>query len=166
MKTINSFIIEHSSNSNTRVLLRKGLSRVSNKQSTPDKIVYNKQKIYKYDDEHAYPFILNLVCNKIIWGENSSTHNDILFNMEDSEKKPYGLDDVLFVDELSFPEYVKDNNIIPELRLYVIENGRKGLMGTIDDYTGEINTSRHNNFSRILDDLIHDKAYFVKDELK
>lgn len=119
MKTINSFIIEHSSNPNTRVLLRKGLSRVSNKQSTPDKIVYNKQKIYKYDDEHAYPFILNLVCNKIIWGENSSTHNDILFNMEDSEKKPYGLDDVLFVDELSFPEYVKDNKCG---RIWVIPN--------------------------------------------
>jgi hypothetical protein len=63
-------------------------------------------------------------------------------------------------------EYVQDNKIKPELSLYVTENGRKGLKGTIDYYTGEINTSRHNNFSRILDDLIHDKAYFVKDELK
>lgn len=63
-------------------------------------------------------------------------------------------------------EYVKDNNIIPELRLYVTENGRKGLKGTIDYYTGGINTSRYNNFSRILDDLIRDKVYFVKDVLK
>ena len=63
-------------------------------------------------------------------------------------------------------EYVQANKIKPELRLYVTENGRKGLRGTIDYYTGGINTSRYNNFSRILDDLIHDKAYFVKAELK
>jgi hypothetical protein len=63
-------------------------------------------------------------------------------------------------------EYVQDNKIKPELSLYVTENGRKGLRGTIDYYTGEINTSRHNNFSRILDDLIHDNVYFVKEELK
>jgi hypothetical protein len=32
-------------------------------------------------------------------------------------------------------------------------------------YIGEKNTSRRINFSYILDDLIHDKAYFVKDLL-
>lgn len=63
-------------------------------------------------------------------------------------------------------EYVKDNKIKPELRLYVTENGRKGLRETIDYYTGEINTNRYTNFSRILDDLIHDKVYFVIDRLK
>lgn len=119
MKTINNFIIEHSSSYNNRVLLRKGLNRVGNKQSTPDKIVYSNQKIYKYDDKHAYPFILNLVRNEIIWGESATTHNDILFNMEDSEKKPYGLEDVLFVDELRFPEYIKDNKCG---RIWVIPN--------------------------------------------
>jgi hypothetical protein len=63
-------------------------------------------------------------------------------------------------------EYVKDNKIKPELRLYVTENKRKGLMETIDYYTGEINTSKYENFSRILDDLIRGNAYFVKEELK
>ena len=63
-------------------------------------------------------------------------------------------------------EYVKNNEIKPELCLYVTANGRKGLKETIDYYTGEINTNRYTNFSRILDDLIHDKVYFVKDELK
>lgn len=119
MKTLNSFIIEHSSHPNTRVLLRKGSSRVSNNISTPDKIVYSKQKTYKYDDKYAYPFILNLVRNEIIWGESSSTHNDILFNMENSEKQPYGLEDVLFVDELNFPEYIDVNKCG---RIWVIPN--------------------------------------------
>ena len=63
-------------------------------------------------------------------------------------------------------EYVQANKIKPELSLYVTENGRKGLKGTIDYYTGKINTARHDNFSRILDDLLHDKVYFVKDVLK
>jgi hypothetical protein len=63
-------------------------------------------------------------------------------------------------------EYVKANKIKPELSLYVTENGRKGLRGTIDYYTGEINTSRYDNFSCILYDLIRDKVHFVKKELK
>lgn len=63
-------------------------------------------------------------------------------------------------------EYVQANKIKPELRLYVTENGRNGLRETLEYYIGEINTSRHHNFSYILDDLIRDNAYFVKEELK
>ena len=63
-------------------------------------------------------------------------------------------------------EYVKDNEIKPELHLYVTENERKGLKLTIGYYTHKDNMAKYNNFSCILDDLIHDKAYFVKDELK
>lgn len=63
-------------------------------------------------------------------------------------------------------EYVKDNEIKPELHLYVTEYIRKGLAGTIGYFINEDNKSRHKNFSAILDDLIHDNAYFVKVELK
>lgn len=58
-------------------------------------------------------------------------------------------------------EYVKDNEIKPELRLSVTENGRTALRLTIGYYTNEQNISRYKNFSCILDDLIQDKAYFV-----
>ena len=63
-------------------------------------------------------------------------------------------------------EYVKDNNITPELRLYITDKRAEGLKATIDYYTNENNTSRHKNFSLILDDLIHDKAHFINDTLK
>lgn len=63
-------------------------------------------------------------------------------------------------------EYVKDNEIKPDLQLYVTEYPREGLMETVGYFIKEDNTSRHKNFSDILDDLIHDNAYFVKDELK
>ena len=63
-------------------------------------------------------------------------------------------------------EYVKDNNIIPKLRLYVTVKEIEGPRATIGYYINEKNISRHKNFSCILDDLIHDNAYFFKDELK
>jgi hypothetical protein len=62
-------------------------------------------------------------------------------------------------------EYVKNNEIKPELRLYVTE-GIKGLRLNIGYYIDKDNISRHKNFSCILDDLIHDKVYFVKETLK
>jgi hypothetical protein len=57
--------------------------------------------------------------------------------------------------------YVQDNNITPKLHLSVPK--REGILGTLGFYIGKKNTSRHNNFSYILDDLIHDKVYFVKE---
>lgn len=63
-------------------------------------------------------------------------------------------------------EYVKDNEIKPELCLYVTESGRKDLKKNIGYYIHKDNIVRHNNFSSILYDLIHDNAYFVKDEWK
>lgn len=63
-------------------------------------------------------------------------------------------------------EYVKNNEIKPELHLYVTKSERKGLMNTIGYYIHKDNISKHSNFSCILDDLIHDNVYFVKDELK
>ena len=61
-------------------------------------------------------------------------------------------------------EYVQANKIKPELCLCVPK--REGIMGTLGFYIGKNNTSKYGNFSHILDDLIHDNAYFVKDELK
>lgn len=63
-------------------------------------------------------------------------------------------------------EYVKDNEIKPELHLCVTENERRGLKLDIGYYIHPDNTARYINFSCILDDLIHDNVYFVKDELK
>lgn len=63
-------------------------------------------------------------------------------------------------------EYVQDNKIKPELHLCVSENGRTDLKLTIGYYINEQNISRYKNFSNILDDLIQDKAYFIKDTLK
>jgi hypothetical protein len=60
-------------------------------------------------------------------------------------------------------EYVKDDEIKPELRLSVTENGRTDLRLTIGYYINEQNISRYKNFSNILNDLIHDKAYFIKE---
>ena len=63
-------------------------------------------------------------------------------------------------------EYIKDNEIKPELRLYVTESEVVGLRLKIGYYIGKDNISRHKNFSHILYDLIHDNAYFVKEESK
>ena len=63
-------------------------------------------------------------------------------------------------------EYVKDNEIKPESRLYVTTYERKGLKLDIGYYIHKDNRSRYDNFSCILEGLIHDNAYFVKDELK
>jgi hypothetical protein len=60
--------------------------------------------------------------------------------------------------------YVQDNNITPKLHLSVPK--RDGIIGTLEFYIGKKNPSRHTNFSYILNDLIHDNAYFVKEELK
>lgn len=57
--------------------------------------------------------------------------------------------------------YVQDNNITPKLHLSVPK--RDGIIGTLGFYIGKKNTSRHNNFSSILYDLIHDNAYFIKE---
>lgn len=56
-------------------------------------------------------------------------------------------------------EYVKDNEIIPYLQI-------SGFQHTIEFYINKKNTSRYYNFSHILDDLIHDKIYFNREELK
>jgi hypothetical protein len=61
-------------------------------------------------------------------------------------------------------EYVKDNSITSKLHLFVPK--REDILGTLGFYIGKKNTSRHKNFSCILDDLIHDKVYFVKETLK
>lgn len=76
---------------------------------TPDKIKYNNEKVYTYENKHAYPFILNLVQNDVIWGEASKSHNDILFSLSDKEQKKYELDDVMFVDELDSGKLEIDN---------------------------------------------------------
>ena len=61
-------------------------------------------------------------------------------------------------------EYVKENEIKSELYLYVTKNERKGLCHlSIGDYINKDNPSKYINFSRILEDLIHDNVYFVKD---
>ena len=59
-------------------------------------------------------------------------------------------------------EYVQDNEIKPELHLCVTENEKKDLKRNIGHYIHKDNIVRHNNFSSILYDLIHDKVYFVK----
>lgn len=63
-------------------------------------------------------------------------------------------------------EYVKDNKIKPELRLYVPESERESLKLNIGYYTHKDNIAKYENFSCILYDLIHDKVYFVKETLK
>lgn len=60
-------------------------------------------------------------------------------------------------------EYVKDNEIKPELRLYVTKNKMKELKLNIGYYIDDNNIVKYNNFISILDDLIHDNAYFVKE---
>jgi hypothetical protein len=62
-------------------------------------------------------------------------------------------------------EYVKDNNIIPELRLYK-PNESDSLKRNIGYYIHKDNISKYDNFSWILYDLIRDKVHFVKKELK
>lgn len=64
-------------------------------------------------------------------------------------------------------DYVKDNEIKPELRLTVF-NGRLNsiTVKSIGFYVDKDNEGRYYNFCRILEDLIHDNAYFIKDELK
>ena len=63
-------------------------------------------------------------------------------------------------------EYVKDNEIKPESRLYVPKSEISSIRLTIGYYLNKDNISRYTNFRDILNDLIHDNAYFVKDELK
>ena len=60
--------------------------------------------------------------------------------------------------------YVKESNIKPTMRL-----GRKkdqDLRLNIGHYLDDNNIVKYNNFISILDDLIHDNAYFIEDELK
>lgn len=56
-------------------------------------------------------------------------------------------------------EYVKDNEITPYLQI-------SGFKQSIEFYINKKNKSRYYNFSYILDDLIHDKIYFNREELK
>lgn len=62
-------------------------------------------------------------------------------------------------------EYVQANNIIPELRLYKPSES-DSLKRNIGYYIHKDNIAKYDNFRCILDDLIHDNAYFVKEELK
>ena len=63
-------------------------------------------------------------------------------------------------------EYVKDNEIKPELRLCVPKSEISNIRLTIGYYLNKDNISRYTNFRDILNDLIHDNAYFVKEESK
>lgn len=63
-------------------------------------------------------------------------------------------------------EYVKDNEIKPELRLCVPKDKIREVRLNIGHYLDDNNIVKYNNFICILDDLIHDNTYFVKDELK
>jgi hypothetical protein len=57
-------------------------------------------------------------------------------------------------------EYVKDNEITPYLQISGFNKQ------SIEFYINKKNKSRYYNFSYILDDLIHDKIYFNREELK
>ena len=83
-----------------------------------------------------------------------------LFLSKDTETKD------LAISLLWTSEYVKDNEIKPELHLCVTKSEMNKSMMTIGYYTHEQNISRYKNFSDILNDLIHDDVCFVKDELK
>lgn len=63
-------------------------------------------------------------------------------------------------------EYVKDNEIKPELCLCVPKSKMSCIRLTIGFYLHKDNISRYTNFRDILNDLIHDDVCFVKDELK
>lgn len=63
-------------------------------------------------------------------------------------------------------EYVKDNEIKPELRLCVPKDKTRELRLNIGYYLDDNNIVKYNNFISILDDLIHDNVYFVKEESK
>lgn len=63
-------------------------------------------------------------------------------------------------------EYVKNNEVKPESRLYITKDKMKELRLNIGHYLDDNNIVKYNNFISILDDLIHDNAYFVKEELK
>ena len=60
--------------------------------------------------------------------------------------------------------YVKESNIKPTMRLVCKKDNKLKL--NIGHYLDDNNIVKYNNFISILDDLIHDAVYFVKDELK
>lgn len=61
-------------------------------------------------------------------------------------------------------KYVKESNIKPTTRL-VMEKDHK-IKLNIGHYLDDNNIVKYNNFISILDDLIQDKVYFVKETLK
>ena len=60
--------------------------------------------------------------------------------------------------------YVKESNIKPTMRLLHKKDNELRL--NIGHYLDDNNIVKYNNFISILDDLIHDNAHFIKEELK
>ena len=97
-------------------------SFIDKRKNNPDKIVYNKDKKYKFNSEFATAFIVDTNTKTILWSEAGQTHNDILFYVDDDIKEKMGLDDVLFVDEIySNKDYSKH---IKCGRIWVIPNNK------------------------------------------
>ena len=95
---------------------------IDKRRNNPDKIVYNKDKKYKFDSEFATAFIVDIDTKTILWSEAGQTHNDILFYADDDIKEKMGLGDVLFVDEIynnkKYSKHIKCG------RIWVIPNNK------------------------------------------
>lgn len=93
-------------------------SRVNSgtRTGTPDRIYYNKDKVFFFNSKNARAFIYFTNTNEIFWSEESGIHNELLFNMDDEDKHRNGIDDVMFVDELDEYDNVRTG------RIWVIPN--------------------------------------------
>ena len=123
-------------------------SFIDKRKNNPDKIIYNKDKKYKFNSEFARAFIFDTDTDKIIWSDPGETHNDILFYVDDEIKEKVGLSDILFVDEI----YNKLTAHIKCGRIWVIPNN-KSKNRKYDVYIAwwqELSSKQFNKFNKII----------------
>lgn len=95
------------------------------KYGDPDRIVHHK-KIYDFDSEYARAFIFNKKENNCLWSNPGSTHNDILFDLDNSERRKFCLykhdkRPIRFVEYLSEEKQAQINKCG---RIWVIPNDK------------------------------------------
>ncbi len=68
--------------------------------NSPDSFNYKDDRKYSYKSSYARAFIYNINTHDIIWSEPGEVHNDILFDASAKILKDFGLEEIMFVEEI------------------------------------------------------------------
>ena len=93
------------------------------RNGTPDFITHTIRGIernYCWRDESARPFIYNIETGKVLWGERTDSHNNIIFDTSREILNKFGLGNVHSVNDLRWDEFYSysDEQIKHEIDMF------------------------------------------------